>query len=104
MALKSVGCGVTGSKVEETVFEVTVDDRRGSNDEDVSMLERGGSSGSTSEKESTWAVGSKTLPGEVLHNQKCWVERILPILCQNIQYHYYSITLSETIAKSENGL
>ena len=30
-----------GGKAEETVTEVTVDDRRGSNDKDVSTLERG---------------------------------------------------------------
>ena len=59
---------MTNGKAEETVTEVTVDDRRGSNDEDVSMLEKGGSSGSMSEKKSTRAVGREMLPGEVLHN------------------------------------
>ena len=88
---------MTNGKAAEAVIEVTVDDRRGSNEEDVSKLERGGSSGFTSEKESTRAVGRETLPGEVLHNYKRWMERILPNLCQNIQYNYYSITLSETM-------
>ena len=49
---------------------ITVDDRRGSNEEDVSTLERGGLSDSTSEKEVNRAVGRETLPGEVLHNYK----------------------------------
>ena len=82
--------------------KITVDDRRGSNEEDVSMLERGGLSDSMSEKEFTRAVGREMLPGEVLHNYKHWMERILPNLCQNIQCNYYSITLSETL-KNENG-
>jgi len=38
---------------------------------------------------------STGLSSSILHNQKRWVERIFPILCQNIQYNHYSITLSE---------
>jgi len=68
MVSKSVGRGATVSEAEEVVTKVTVDDRWRSDKEDVSMLERGGSSGSTSEKESTWAVGKETIPGEVLCN------------------------------------
>jgi len=41
--------------------KITVDDQRGNNEEDVSTLERGGLSDSTSEKESR-----EMLPGEVL--------------------------------------
>jgi len=40
---------------------------------------------------------STSLSSSILHNQKRWVERILHILCQNIQYNCYSITLSEAL-------